>query len=165
MAQIGDVRKIPCREIFSAGDSCLYGPCALILNCMEYVEDWSVSSFQEPFLRTLLDAVKIFVSGIKKSTFTSSIFLIPLPFHTTFCFWSRLPGGFLSALKNTKNRRFQRNRRRNVVAGTGLEPAASGLWEIGGGFLRKISSYFRHFSSIYDAISYLGFLSSHTHTK
>ena len=33
MAQIGDVRKIPCREIFSAGDSCLYGPCALILNC------------------------------------------------------------------------------------------------------------------------------------
>ena len=33
MAQIGDVRKIPCREVFSAGDSCLYGPCALILNC------------------------------------------------------------------------------------------------------------------------------------
>ena len=33
IAQIGDVRKIPCREIFSAGDSCLYGPCALILNC------------------------------------------------------------------------------------------------------------------------------------
>ena len=33
MAQIGDVRKIPCREIFSAGDSCLYGPYALILNC------------------------------------------------------------------------------------------------------------------------------------
>ena len=25
--------KIPCREIFSAGDSCLYGPYALILNC------------------------------------------------------------------------------------------------------------------------------------
>lgn len=33
IAQIGDVRKIPCREIFSAGDSCLYGPYALILNC------------------------------------------------------------------------------------------------------------------------------------
>ena len=33
IAQIGDVRKIPCREIFSAGDSCLYGSCALILNC------------------------------------------------------------------------------------------------------------------------------------
>lgn len=33
ITQIGDVRKIPCREIFSAGDSCLYGPCALILNC------------------------------------------------------------------------------------------------------------------------------------
>ena len=32
IAQIGDVRKIPCREIFSAGDSCLYGPCVLILN-------------------------------------------------------------------------------------------------------------------------------------
>ena len=25
--------KIPCREIFSAGDSCLYGPCVLIWNC------------------------------------------------------------------------------------------------------------------------------------
>ena len=25
--------KIPCREIFSAGDSCLYGPYVLILNC------------------------------------------------------------------------------------------------------------------------------------
>ena len=104
MAQIGDVRKIPCREIFSAGDSCLYGPCALILNCMEYVEDWSVSSFQEPFLRTLLDAVKIFVSGIKKSTFTSCIFLIPLPFHTTFHFRGCLPGCFLSARKSIKNR-------------------------------------------------------------
>ena len=33
IAQIGDVRKIPCREIFSAGDSCLYGPCVLIWNC------------------------------------------------------------------------------------------------------------------------------------
>ena len=53
-------------------------------------------------MRTLLDAVKIFVSGIKKSTFTSCIFLIPLPFHTTFHFRGRLPGGFLSALKNTK---------------------------------------------------------------
>ena len=33
IAQIGNVRKIPCREIFSAGDSCLYGPYVLILNC------------------------------------------------------------------------------------------------------------------------------------
>ena len=59
MAQIGDVRKIPCREIFSAGDSCLYGPCALILNCMEYVEDWSVSRAylsQESIAATLLVA-------------------------------------------------------------------------------------------------------------
>ena len=64
------------------------------------------SFFQEPFLRTLLDAVKIFVSGIKKSTFTSSIFLIPLPFHTTFHFRGRLPGGFLSARKSIKNRWF-----------------------------------------------------------
>ena len=59
VAQIGDVRKIPCREIFSAGDSCLYGPCALILNCMEYVEDWSVSRAylsQESIAATLLVA-------------------------------------------------------------------------------------------------------------
>ena len=32
IAQIGECAKIPCREIFSAGDSCLYGPCALISN-------------------------------------------------------------------------------------------------------------------------------------
>ena len=59
IAQIGDVRKIPCREIFSAGDSCLYGPCVLILNCMEYVEDWSVSRAylsQESIAATLLVA-------------------------------------------------------------------------------------------------------------
>ena len=29
--------------------------------------------------------------------------------------------------KSIKNRRFQRNQRLNMVAGTGLEPAASGL--------------------------------------
>lgn len=59
IAQIGDVRKIPCREIFSAGDSCLYGPYVLILNCMEYVKDWSVSRAylsQESIAATLLVA-------------------------------------------------------------------------------------------------------------
>ena len=35
----------------------------------------------------------------------SLFYLFPSP-HTTFCFWSHLPGGFLSAPKNTKNRWF-----------------------------------------------------------
>lgn len=50
--------------------------------------------------------------------------------------------------KYKKTADFLRNQRLNMVAGTGLEPAASGLWEIGGGFLRKISSNSHHFSSI-----------------
>lgn len=41
----GEYVKIPCREIFSAGDSCLYGHCALILNCFVISDDHSTEYF------------------------------------------------------------------------------------------------------------------------
>ena len=77
--------KVPCK--------CWYIP---PLNSIAFISPWR---FSPAALSALL---KIFVLGIKKCTSQTSIFLIPLPFHTTCHFWSRLPGGFPSVLKNTK---------------------------------------------------------------
>ena len=71
-----------------------------LLNSIAFISPWC---FSPAALSALL---KIFVLGIKKCTSQTSIFLIPLPFHTTFHFRGRLPGVFLSARKNTKNRWF-----------------------------------------------------------